>query len=90
MNFQKFMICNERSPIKMDESNLVTGTFWEYPCYDELENLMDNCGSDLMEPLFEIYRVRLLSQNLKPREYGRIHTNVDKYGTFSDRKVLHY
>ena len=51
---------------------------------------MDNCGPDLFEPMFEIYKVRIMSQNLKPREAQKIQTNVDKYGTFSDRKVLHY
>ena len=36
LNFQKFMICNERSPIKLDEANLYNKGFWEYPCYDEI------------------------------------------------------
>ena len=34
LNFQKYMICNERSPIKLDEINMYNNTFYEYPCYD--------------------------------------------------------
>ncbi len=90
MNFQKFMMCNERSPIKLDEANLYNKGFWEYPCYDEVEHLLDICGSDLFEPLFEVYKVRLMSGTQKPQNFSRLQTNVDGYGTFSDRKVLHF
>ena len=52
MSFQKFILCNDRSPVKLDEANLYNKGFWEYPCYDEIEQIMDNCGADLFEPLF--------------------------------------
>lgn len=84
------MICNERSPIKMEEANLYNKGFWEYPCFDEFEGIYENCGADLFEPLFEIYKVRLMNGKLKPPSYARLHTFTDGYGTFSDRKVLHY
>mmetsp|Transcript_609 Transcript_609/g.657 ORF Transcript_609/g.657 Transcript_609/m.657 type:complete len:108 (+) Transcript_609:418-741(+) len=90
MSFQKYMICNERSPIKLDEINLYNQSFWDYPCYDEVDHLLDNCGGDLFEPMFEVYRTRLLSGTEKPPNYSRLHTPVDGYGTLSDRKVLHY
>jgi len=90
LSFNKFMLCNERSPIKIDEANLFNDGFWDYPCYDEVESMLDSCGSDLFEPLFETYRVRLMSGKHKPQGYQRINTFVDAYGTFSDRKVLHY
>ena len=61
MNFQKFMQCNEQSPVKLDECNLYNKSFFTYPCYDEFDHLLDNCGPDLFEPMFEAYRVRLLS-----------------------------
>lgn len=61
MSFQKYMTCNERSAVKLDELNLFNKSFWDYPCYDEVEHMLDNCGGDLFEPLFEIYRTRLLS-----------------------------
>lgn len=84
------MMCNERSPVKIDEVNLYNQGFWDYPCYEETSKILDVCGSDLFEPLFEIYKVRLLSGNMKPPNYSRLMTHVDGYGTTSDRKVLHY
>jgi len=84
------MMCNERSPVKIDEVNLYNRSFWEYPCYDETEQLLENCGPDLFEPLFEIYKVRLMSGNMKPPNYTRLQLQIDPYGTTSDRKVLHY
>ena len=90
MSFQKFMLCNDRSPIKLDEANLYNKGFWNYPCYDEIEQIMDNCGADLFEPLFELYRTRLLSGTIKPQGYSRLQQQIDAYGTTSDRKVLHY
>ena len=66
MTFQKYMLCNERSHIKVDEAHLYNKGFFDYPCYDELEHLFDVCGPDLFEPLFELYRVRLMSGKLKP------------------------
>ena len=53
-------------------------------------DVVEHYATDLFEPLFELYRVRLLSGNLKPQTYNRIHTHPDAYGTTSDRKVLHY
>ena len=90
MSFQKFMLCNDRSPVKLDEANLYNKGFWEYPCYDEIEGIMDHCGADLFEPLFELYRTRLLSGHIKPQGYTRLQSHIDAYGTTSDRKVLHY
>ena len=90
MSFQKFMLCNDRSAIKLDEANLYNRGFFEYPCYDELEQILENCGSDLFEPLFELYRSRLLSGTIKPQGYTKLQMHMDAYGTTSDRKVLHY
>mmetsp|Transcript_20894 Transcript_20894/g.25660 ORF Transcript_20894/g.25660 Transcript_20894/m.25660 type:complete len:245 (-) Transcript_20894:113-847(-) len=90
MSFQKFILCNDRSAVKLDEANLYNKGFWEYPCYDEIENIMDHCGADLFEPLFELYRTRLLSGTIKPQGYTRLQQQMDAYGTTSDRKVLHY
>jgi hypothetical protein len=84
------MMCNERSPIKLDEANLYNKGFWEYPCYDELEHLLDICGPDLFEPMFEVYKVRLMSGYMKPVSYGRLQTGLDGYGVTSDRKSLHF
>ena len=90
MSFQKFMLCNERSPVKVDEANLYNKGMWEYPCFDEVEGLLENCGPDLFEPLFEMYKVRLMGGTVKPPNYNRLQTHMDAYGTTSDRKVLHF
>ena len=90
MTFQKFMLCNERSPVKVDEANLYNHSFHDYACYDEIDHMLDVCGPDLFEPMFELYRVRLMSGKLKPQSFSRLQTHVDGYGTTSDRKVLHY
>lgn len=72
MAFQKFMLCNDRSPVKLDEANLYNQSFFDYPCYDEIEAIMDHCGADLFEPMFELYRARLLSGAIKPQGFNRI------------------
>lgn len=90
LTFQKYMLCNERSPVKVDEANLYNKGFWNYPCYDEVEGMLDHCGADLFEPLFELYRVRLMNGSMKPQSYARLNTFVDGYGTLADRKVLHF
>jgi hypothetical protein len=74
MNFQKFMQCNERSSVKIDEVNLYNKSFFEYPCYNEFEHLLDNCGPDLFEPMFEAYKVRVMSGHMKPPSYARLMT----------------
>jgi hypothetical protein len=84
------MMCNERSPVKIDEANLHNKGFWDYPCYEEVEHLLDICGADLFEPMFEIYKVRLMSGNMKAQSYSRLMTNVDGYGATKDRKTLHF
>ncbi len=90
MNFQKFMLCNDKSPIKLEEAHLMNGGFREYPCFEDIMSMFDNCGGDLMEPLFEMYRVRIRSGQLKPPAYTRLQTFPDKYNDISDGKVLHF
>ena len=90
LSFQKFMICNDRSPIKLDEANLFNRGFFNYPCYDEVEGILDACGGDLFEPMFELYRTRLLSGTIKTPGISRTQQHMDAYGQTRDRKVLHY
>jgi len=90
MTFQKFMFCNDRSPIKLDEINLDNGSFNEYPCFDESFAILDNCGADLLEPMFETYRVRVRIGNKKPPSYTRTRLMNDKFNDYKDGKVLHF
>ena len=66
------MQCNERSPVKIDECHIANMGFWDYPCYDEFEKILFHCGCDLFEPMFEMYKVRLMGGNLKPPGYTRL------------------
>lgn len=84
------MLCNERSPVKIEEAHLHNGGFHDYPCYPQFEGILDFCGQDLFEPMFEMYKVRLLSGTLKPQGYTRLQTFTDAYGSTKDKKVLHY
>ena len=58
--------------VKIDEAHLHNNGFWDYPCFDQFENIMDHCGSDLFEPMFEMYKVRLMSGTQKPQGYNRL------------------
>ena len=66
------MLCNERSPVKISEAHLHNGGFHDYPCYHQFEATFDNCGEDLFEPMFEMYKVRLMSGQLKPQGHTRL------------------
>ena len=90
LSFQKFMMCNERSPVKIDEAHLHNNGFHSYPCYDQFDGVFDNCGADLFEPMFETYKVRLMSGTMKPQGYSRMQTFMDPYNGTKDKKVLHY
>jgi len=88
--FQKFMICNDRSPVKVDEANLFNGGLFDYPCYSEFEAIGTHCGPDLFEPMWEVYKLRVMQGTQKPPSLTRTQLAIDPYNTVSDRKVLHY
>lgn len=83
-------MCNERSPVKIDECHLWNRGFQEYPCFSQFEGIMENCGQDLFEPMFEMYKVRLMAGHYKPQGHSRLQTFADLYGSTKDKKVLHY
>ena len=84
------MLCHERSPVKLDEAHLFNNGFWEYPCFDDVERVFDNCGGDLFEPMFEAYRGRLISGTSKPQGYTRVRNFTDPYNNSETSKVRHY
>lgn len=84
------MLCNDRSPVKLDETNLHTELFNEYPCFEDIMKILDNCGGDLLEPMFETYRVRLRLGTFKPPNNTRTRNFNDKFNDFKDGKVLHF
>ena len=40
--FQKFMRCNERSPVALEEAHLFNQGFYEYPCFEDVDALFVN------------------------------------------------
>ena len=88
-SFLRFMLCQEKSPVKIDEAHLVNGGFFSYPCYDQLDSLFDDCGFDIITAMFEAYRSRVMSGSYKAPNFARNQTFNEPYGG-KDRKVLHY
>ena len=84
------MVCNEKSPVKLDEVNMYNQSFFDYECYEEFGKLFDTCGSDLFEPLWEMYKVRLLNSKTKGPSYARNQTFLDPLNGAPDRKNLYY
>eukprot|EP00345_Euplotes_harpa_P010066 CAMPEP_0168336882 /NCGR_PEP_ID=MMETSP0213-20121227/11825_1 /TAXON_ID=151035 /ORGANISM="Euplotes harpa, Strain FSP1.4" /LENGTH=240 /DNA_ID=CAMNT_0008342197 /DNA_START=23 /DNA_END=745 /DNA_ORIENTATION=+ len=88
--FQKFMKCNERSEVALEEAHMFSGGFYEYPCYESVNALFYDCGPDLFEQMYEMYRQRLMGTTDKAPSYARLQLFKDPLNTVSDRKQLHY
>ena len=88
--FQKFMRCNEKSPVALEEAELFNGGFEDYPCFHDVSELFTSCGPDLFEMMYELYRQRIMGSTDKAPSYSRMHLFKDPMNTVSDRKVLHY
>lgn len=88
--FQKFMRCNERSHVSLEEAHLFNGGFYEYPCFEDVDALFTNCGPDLFEQMYELYRQRLMGITDKAPSYARLQLFKDPLNTVSDRKMKHY
>lgn len=90
IGFQKFMKCNERSEVPIEEARLFNNGYFDYPCYEHLGSLFYSCGPDLFEIMFELYRMRIMGTTDKAPNYTRLQLFKDPMNTTSDRKVRHY
>ena len=88
--FQKFMRCNENSPVSLEEAHLFNGGFQNYPCFEDVSSLFTDCGPDLFEQMYELYRQRVMGMPDKAPSYARLQLFKDPMNTVSDRKVKHY
>ncbi|CAI2379034.1 unnamed protein product [Moneuplotes crassus] len=88
--FQKFMRCNEHSPVSLEEAHLHNGGFEKYPCFEDVSALFVDCGPDLFEQMYEMYRQRIKGMTDKAPSYARLQLFKDPMNTVSDRKVRHY
>ena len=89
MTLNKWLLCNDRSPIKLDEVNLFNNGFYDYPCFNELEKVMDTCGGDMFEKFYEMFKYRFHHPE-KPMNWSRPALFPDIYGTVRDRRDLYY
>jgi hypothetical protein len=88
--FQKFMRCNEHSPVALEEAHIFNGGFHNYPCFEDVSALFENCGPDLFEQMYEMYRQRIQGMPDKAPSYARLQLFKDPMNTVSDRKMKHY
>jgi hypothetical protein len=72
MKFHKFMRCNEKSPVKLSEASLWNGTYSNYKCWEEMDELYDVCILYHMKILFEMYYFRSNNDYFKPISHNRI------------------
>lgn len=81
LKFHKFMRCNEKSTVKLTEANLMNGTYNDYKCYEELNELYDWCIMFHMKVLFEMYHYRVYNNYFKPISHHRIGRGKDIFHT---------
>jgi hypothetical protein len=79
LKFHKFMRCNEKSPTKLTEANMVTGNLGDYVCWEELEEMFQFCHLYHFKYLFELHYYRVYNNYLKPISQQRINRMPNKY-----------
>ncbi len=79
LRFHKFMRCNEKSPVKLTEANLLNGTFYDYKCFEELEELFEVCITYHFKVLIEMYYFRVYNNYFKPISHTRISRPKDNF-----------
>ena len=84
------MTCNEKSPVKLSEANVHNGTWLDYPCLDELNELNTVCIMYHMKVLFEMYYYRVFNDYYKPISNQRIFRGHDITYTPTSAKKLYY
>lgn len=89
VTLNKWLLCNDRSPIKLDEVHLFNNGFYDYPCFNELEKVMETCGGDMFEKFYEMFKYRFHHAE-KPMNWGRPALFPDIYGTVRERRDLYY
>jgi hypothetical protein len=90
LKFNKFMRCNEKSPVKINEVSLVSGSVNEYRCYEELEELFEVCMFYHFKVLFEMYYYRVYNNYFKPISQQKIVRSRSKFWTAESSQKLYY
>ena len=90
LKFHKFMRCNEKSPVKINEATIYNGSFNEYKCFEELEELFEVCMIYHFKVLFEMYYYRVYNNYFKPMSQQRIARTRDVvYGPEASQKLYY-
>ena len=84
------MKCNERSEVALEEAHLFNGGFQNYECFEDVNRMFVDCGPDLFEQMYELYRQRIMGATDKAPNYTRTQLWKDPMNTVSDRKQKHY
>lgn len=89
LKFHKFMRCNEKSTVKLTEANLVNGSFNNYKCFEELNELYDWCIIYHLNVLFEMYYYRVYNNYFKPISQHRIYRGKDHFNNMGEPKLYY-
>jgi len=84
------MTCNEKSTVKLSEASMINGTWTDYKCLDELNELNDVCIIYHLKVLFEMYYYRVYNNYYKPASSQRIYRPNDITYTTTSSKKLYY
>lgn len=90
LKFHKFMRCNEKSPVKLSEAHILNGTYSEYKCFEELQEMFEYCIQYQFKVLFEMYYFRVHNQYFKPMSQHRIFRQRDFFYSPESAKKLYY
>lgn len=90
LRFHKFMRCNEKSPVKLTEATMVNGTYNDYKCYEEMEELFEVCITYHFKVLFEMYYFRVYNNYFKPVSHHRMTRQRDVFWQPENAKKLYY
>lgn len=90
LKFHKFMRCNEKSPVKINEVSILDGSISDYKCYEELEELHEVCMIYHFKVLFEMYYFRVHNNYFKPMSHQRTHRSRSLYWNPESYQKLYY
>ena len=90
LKFHKWMRCNEKSKVKLSEASLKNGSWNDYLCSDELNELQEVCIVYHYKLLFDMYHERLNEDFFKPVSQQRISRRPDLFHVPTASKKLYY
>jgi hypothetical protein len=90
LKFHKFMRCNEKSPVKLTETNIYNNSFNDYKCFVELGELFEVCMIYHFKVIFEMYYFRVYNNYYKAPSQQRIFRTRDMFYSPEGGQKLYY